>query len=109
MNHFLTKGVEINRLLDSNIFCHSFDFDEWPSTHPDDSSYSKPYNSSLFELRYQYNSIFPEPELQYDPTEDDDDIDSKKVYKVSYTINMLPSLPSYQPMDDDGNFDPKDE
>jgi hypothetical protein len=58
MNNFLTKGVEIARLLNSNIFSHSFDFDEWPSTHPDDSFKMKPYNSSLFELRYLYNNIF---------------------------------------------------
>ena len=29
----LEKGVIINELLASKIFCFTFDFDEWPSTH----------------------------------------------------------------------------
>ena len=51
MNNFIVKGVGIARILNSEIFSHSFDFDEWPSTHHDDGSYSMPFNLSLFDLR----------------------------------------------------------
>lgn len=43
----LSKGIKVKRLLDSNVFCRPFDFDEWPSTHIDDNSYARPFNFSV--------------------------------------------------------------
>ena len=63
LGDLMTKGVPIAPLLDSNIFCHNFDFDEWPSTHPNHQTYMEPYNGSIFELRTSYNSIYKDPEL----------------------------------------------
>ena len=81
--------------MNSNIFCFTFDHDEWPSTHIDKYRYSRPYNGSIFELRHSYRSVFPEPKFEARGEADDDSIDSSKVYKVSYKINMLPMLGEY--------------
>jgi hypothetical protein len=50
-------------LLNSNIYNFEFDFDEWPEVHHNDESFLKPFNDSIFELRYNYRTIFSEPEL----------------------------------------------
>ena len=60
MPTLLAKGIIVSPLLASKIFCFNFDFDEWPSTHGDQLTYSRPYNESIFNLRYNYRSIFPE-------------------------------------------------
>ena len=51
----------------------------------------RPYNKSVFDLRYSYREIFHEPEYEEIDIEDSG-IDSNKVYKVSYKINLLPQL-----------------
>ena len=61
LNNFqnmIQKGIKIRELFDSNVFCLKFDFDEWPSTHVDASSYQRPYNQSIFEIRESYRDIF---------------------------------------------------
>jgi len=47
-------------LMKSNVFNFTFDFDEWPSSHHDDSNCSKPYNGSVFDIRYKetYDNLF---------------------------------------------------
>ena len=89
----MEKGVEIAPLLNSNIFCYKFDCDEWPSTHTDSTSYMRPYNDSIFDLRKKYREIFFEDHLRpKDDDEDDTIIDSSKLFKISYKVNMLPKL-----------------
>jgi len=39
--------------------------------------------------------VFPEPKFETRGEADEDAIDSTKVYKVSYKINMLPMLGEY--------------
>jgi len=98
----IEKGISVSSLLNSNIFCFSFDFDEWPSIHFDHDKYLKPYNGSVFELRDSYHSVFDEAHFQI-PNKDLELMDNKRVAKVQYTINMLPSLGEYVVMNADGS------
>ena len=45
------KGIEVETLLNSNVFQFSFDYDEWPGTHTNDGEYIRPYNESIFNIR----------------------------------------------------------
>ena len=49
----LEKGIYLKDLLESEIICHEFDFDEneWPQTHTDNRYMIKPYNMSVFYIR----------------------------------------------------------
>jgi hypothetical protein len=51
LNAIIQRGIPVTELLDSDVFRMDFDFDEWPSTHTDDSKYIRPYNGSIFDLR----------------------------------------------------------
>jgi len=53
-------------------------------------------------LRHAYRKVFFEPKFETKGEADEDAIDSSKVYKVSYKINMLPMLGEYVDMDIDG-------
>lgn len=102
MDKLINKGVEVSPLLNSNIFAFQFDYDEWPSTHTDDDSYLRPYNGSIFELRKKYSEIFFEEHFKAKDDAEEDAIDSSKLYKVSYTVNMLPTLGEYIVEDENG-------
>ena len=96
-NNFFTlidKGIAVSPLLNSNIFCYQFDYDEWPSTHFDQETYLRPFNGSIFGLRGAYNQVFYE-ERFHTSEEQLDQMDSKKIFGVTYKINMLPSLGEY--------------
>ena len=54
----INKEVEVTDLLNSKIFNHVFDFDEWPATNPNVETIMKPYNNSIFSLRQGYANIF---------------------------------------------------
>lgn len=98
----MEKGVPVAPLLNSDIFCYKFDCDEWPSTHTDDQTYMRPYNKSIFDLRANYSSVFPEEHLQLDVTKAGDEeviIDSSKVYKISYKVNLLPVISEHVHLD----------
>lgn len=56
----IKKGVELTKVLDSDIFCFKFDYDEWPSTHTDKTKYLRPFNGSIFDVRDMYYKVFPE-------------------------------------------------
>ena len=90
----LEKNVQVSDLLNSNIFCYTFDYDEWPSTHTIDDEVMRPYNGSIFELRFKYDQIFQDIEHEREQ-EDIEEVDSRKIFKVSYSINMLPMLGEY--------------
>lgn len=62
----------------------------------------RPYNDSIFALRKKYSDIFYEEHLQPFDNEEEDAIDSSKVYKVCYKINMLPMLSEFVRMDENG-------
>jgi hypothetical protein len=53
---------------DLEIFKISFDFDDWPGIHTDDSYLIKPYSGSYFDIRFHYEDIFK----GYDPIDGKD-------------------------------------
>lgn len=90
----LSKGIKVKHLLDSKVFCRPFDFDEWPSTHIEDNTYARPFNSSVFQIREAYRDVFFEEKFK--PIEEgEQNHESDKIYKVSYKLNMIPSLAEY--------------
>ena len=52
----LKTGISLNKLLDSDLIMHKFDFEEWPTTSLSCKEKIFPYNGSIFELRTQYNN-----------------------------------------------------
>ena len=85
----IEKGIEIHKLLHSNVFTVTFDYDDWPTNHYNDEKVIKSYNGSLFGLRDNYKNVFHEP--GFEPMEDlaEDQFDATKIRKVSYSINLL--------------------
>ena len=77
------------------MFCFDFDYDEWPSTHNNEETYLRPYNESIYNIMHHYKTVFPEEE--FDDIMNDDGsqkagISSDKIFKIKYTINLLPYL-----------------
>jgi hypothetical protein len=92
----------VKPLLDSNIFVFNFDLDEWPSSHFNPDQHLRAFNENIFMIRKHYKTVFPEEE--FDPMNDDEGgsdkqkskkYDSSKVYKIKYSINMLPYIGTY--------------
>ena len=79
----------MSRVLRSEIFSFHFDYDEWPSNHVDDKTYYRPYNESIFELRGMYRKVFHEKEFEDISGRE---VQSDKVYKIKYSLNMLPGM-----------------
>ena len=96
---FLEKGISVTALFDSDIFNMNFDYDEWPGAHTNDESILRPYNESLFQIRKHYRTVFPEDEfktLQEQKEENEgEEIDVDKVFKIKYSINILPGVGEY--------------
>lgn len=109
---FIEKGIEVKPLLDSNIFNHEFDYDDWPSTHNNQSEELRPFNENLFQLREHYKTVFPEKEfnsIDDQNKEKDKQVQggissffskgekntTNKVYKIKYALNLLPSIGTY--------------
>lgn len=59
----------------------------------------RPYNGSIFTLRRAYKTVFPEKELAaLDDEENEDEkpaLDMTKVYKIKYSVNLLPIIGPY--------------
>ena len=97
LNILVEKGINICGLIESNILKFDFDFDEWPSQHTDDNKYLRPYNGSIFDIQFAYDTIFHEKGLQ-DVIGNIDDlsagvgIDASRVYKIRYTLNLILSF-----------------
>lgn len=56
----IEKGIKIRNLLQSKIFHVVFDYDDWPSNHYNEEKCIKPFNGSIFHLRFMYKEIFSE-------------------------------------------------
>ena len=105
MTDMIEKGVSIIPLLNSDIFCEQFDYDEWCGTHWNDKEVMKPYSGSIFRLRNKYKSIFGAKEFSPMPDEEEDKeaydkfvkLNGKKTrtYKIEYRVNLLPMLGMY--------------
>ena len=93
----MEKGITIKDLLECNIFNYEFDLDEWPATHHNDEECLRPYNENMFMIRKHYKVVFPEEdfdEVDMDSPEGAK-LDTSKVYKIKYAINLLPILGYY--------------
>ena len=70
-----------------------------PGAHTNDESILRPYNESLFQIRKHYRTVFPEDEfktLQEQKEENEgEEIDVDKVFKIKYSINILPGVGEY--------------
>jgi hypothetical protein len=84
----------VTGLLESEVFCFQFDFDEWPSTHIDAETYIRPYNGSIFDIRSNYRNIFYEENFR-EQGEHEVQVDTSRVFKIKYTINTLSQLSEY--------------
>jgi len=93
----LEKGINVANLLNSQVFSLSFDYDDWPSSHTDQETYLRGYNHSIFQLRYHYKTIFPDINALEEDLSDGDpqQLDSSKIYKITYSINILPQIGEY--------------
>jgi hypothetical protein len=87
----------MSALYQSDIFRFKFDYDEWPTTHTDPEKYIRAYNGSLFRLRENYKAVFYEKKFKpiEDSFDDAKDMDMTKVYKVKYSVNLLPTIGEY--------------
>ena len=90
----LKKGINVEALLSSKIFSVRIDFNDCPGKHTNLQDCIRPYNGSFFQIRHMYRHVFPEPE--FDPLshngkkECGHKIDSRKIYKIKYSVNLLP-------------------
>lgn len=105
----LEKDIPVRKLLDSHIFNYTFDFDEWPGNHPfagpngEDHYVIKPYSGSIFRIRKKYTEVFSEPGYDRNSSIEDP---TQRVYKIKYSMNLLPQLGQYLcPGDDGAHFD----
>lgn len=96
----MEKGISINNLIcnTSNIFKMPFDFDEWPSNHTDNSYQIRPYNFNFFSIRNHYKDVFVGEE--FEPIEGKD-IGNAPVYKIKYSINLLPIIGEHCMLNED--------
>jgi hypothetical protein len=68
-------------------------YDEWIMNHTDESRVIKPYQESIYTLRHKYNDIFPEYRSIEEMKKQGKEID--RVFKIRYTVNLLPSVGEY--------------
>ena len=61
----------------------------------------RPYNHSIFHLRYHYRTVFPEKEFDSE-VKIGGDLDMSKVYKIKYQLNLLPQIGEHICLDEDG-------
>lgn len=96
----MEKGIEVTSLLDSAIFNVSFDYDDWPGSHPMEEKNIQPYNGSYFDIRLMYQQVFGE-DFPADAL-NDKTIDKSKIYKIKYSVNLLGQCGMYVQKDEDG-------
>ena len=95
----LEKAIQVHELLASDVFSFKFDYDEWPSSHTNKEKALRPYNDSIFNIRKHYRTVFPEEEFRsLEELKDAEEeggaaaIDTSKVYKIKYSVNILPGI-----------------
>ena len=50
----LEVGIDLSKLVNSQIFCYNIEFDNWPAVHSDPKTYVRPYDGNILDLRYKY-------------------------------------------------------
>ena len=98
----MEKGINVSKLVcnESNIFKIQFDYDEWPANHTDESVEIRPFNGNFFHIRDYYKRVFPEE--NFDPI-DGKDVSGVPVYKIKYSINLLPIIGEHCVVSEDDN------
>lgn len=91
----METGIQLENLLDSNVFKFSFDFDEWPSIHQCDKDEMRAYSYNIFEIRKHYKDVFPEVEYSVLDPNNADVVIPKKMNKIKYSVNLLPIIGSH--------------
>jgi hypothetical protein len=87
------RGVPLTPLFDSNLFNMTIDYDEWPSSHTNKERYLRPYNGSIFQIRHDYSKIFAGQDFEAKHHHNrEGEVDTTKVYKIRYSINLLPQI-----------------
>jgi hypothetical protein len=92
MTEIIDMGIEVCDVFNSKIFNFEFDYDEWPGTHTNEESCFRPYNGSIYKIRNSYRMVFPEDEFEEMNDDAHDKIESSKVFKISYSVNLLPLI-----------------
>lgn len=97
----LRKAVMMKDLFESNVFNHTFDFDEWPATNSNTEKLMNPYNRSMFAMRFEYPAIFPniwkaDEKKQQLEMAGKFDTNKENVFKIKYNLNILPSVSEQQ-------------
>ena len=95
MNLFIQKDIPITKILSSSIFNYTFDFDDWPGAHTDDSECLRPYNDSIFVLRHHYMTVFHDIGYDVEKKKEHGQRDTTIVKKIKYNLNLLPSISEY--------------
>lgn len=54
----IMRGVSLSKLVESNVFCYRFEYDQWPNRHDNPEVAQAPFNGSIFDIRYRYKEIF---------------------------------------------------
>ena len=54
----MKKGIAVNKLISSNVFSYTFEFEEWPAAHTNLEKIMVPYNDSIFSIRTSYHRLF---------------------------------------------------
>ena len=106
LNRIIEQGISIQPLLRNPIFRFEFAFDEWPSLSKSNEKLSRGYNESIFDIRYNFKRVFPECRYKYADHGHGGvrtkSVDFSGVYKINYSINLLPSFGEYVKQDSDG-------
>lgn len=55
----------------------------------------RPYNGSIFEIRDKYRDIFFEDKFSVPDENLAQEVDSSKIYKISYKVNILSQINEY--------------
>lgn len=87
----INKGVTLRTLFDSNVFKLPIDSAEWPSAHKVTSFMLKPYDGSVFDLRFNYEKVFPKVSKS-DTKVFGANVDSKRMFKIKYEALMVTSM-----------------
>ena len=89
MTKLMGKGIEVYKLLTSNIFNYKFEFEEWPAAHRNLQKLILPYNDSIFNIRYKYEELFlgrlEESNIELESV-------NNRFYKIKYSLNLLPFI-----------------
>lgn len=84
------RGFNLQSLLNSKVLTYEFEFEGWPSIHTNPEESIRPFNNNLFNIRSMYSSVYPGEKFE-EPDFEGKDI-SKKIYKIRYSVNLLPMM-----------------